>query len=115
MTIREMIDQDQYEIINEGSDLSRQITEPFCCDLLSVAMGNAPAGCAWCTVMSNMNTLAVASLTDAGCVILCMGANVDDNMKMKAASEGITLLRTEKGIFETALYIYKKLHEKDQL
>ena len=23
---------------------------PFCCDLLSVAMGKAPAGCAWVTV-----------------------------------------------------------------
>lgn len=115
MTIQELIRQDQFEIINEGSDLSREITEPFCCDLLSVAMGNAPAGCAWCTVMANMNTLAVASLTEAGCVILCMGANADDNMKMKAASEGITLLRTDRGIFETALGIYRNLHEKDKL
>ena len=89
MTIQELIRQDQFEIINEGSDLSREITEPFCCDLLSVAMGNAPAGCAWCTVMANM--------------------------KMKAASEGITLLRTDRGIFETALGIYRNLHEKDQL
>ena len=115
MTIRDMIEEEQFEIINEGSDLSRRITEPFCCDLLSIAMGNAPAGCAWCTVMANMNTLAVASLTDAGCVILCMGTSADDNMKMKAASEGITLLCTDKGIFETALGIYQKLHEKDQL
>ena len=42
MTIQELIRQDQFEIINEGSDLSREITEPFCCDLLSVAMGMPP-------------------------------------------------------------------------
>ena len=42
---------------------------PFCCDLLSVAMGKAPAGCAWVTVMGNMNTLAVATLADAACGI----------------------------------------------
>lgn len=115
MTIQELIDKCDFEVVNSGSDLSAQVTEPFCCDLLSIAMGNAPKGCAWCTVMANMNTLAVASLTDAGCVILCMGTSADDNMKMKAASEGITLLRTNRPIFETALLIYKLTHDEAQL
>ena len=42
------------------------------------AMGRAPAGCAWVTVMANMNTLAVAALTDTACVILAEGAVLDD-------------------------------------
>lgn len=115
MTIQQLIDRGNFEVVNRGSDLSTAVTEPFCCDLLSIAMGNAPQGCAWCTVMANMNTLAVASLTDAGCVILCMGTCADDNMKMKAASEGITLLRTDRPIFETALLIYRLIHEEAQL
>ena len=86
------------------------ISEPYCCDLLSVAMGNAPEGCAWCTVMSNMNTLAVASLADAACIILCGGASVDDNMKLKAVSQDINLLRTDQPIFDTALEVYKRIH-----
>lgn len=73
-------------------------------------MGNAPEGCAWCTVMSNMNTLAVASLADAACIILCGGASVDDNMKLKAVSQDINLLRTDQPIFDTALEVYKRIH-----
>ena len=55
MTIQDLISTNKFEVINEGENLQRTITEPYCCDLLSIAMGNAPAGCAWCTVMGNMN------------------------------------------------------------
>ncbi len=109
MKVNELIDNCKLEIIHLG-DGDAEITEPYCCDLLSVAMGNAPAGCAWCTVMSNMNTLAVASLADAACIILCCSASVDDNMKMKAVSQDITLLRTDKAIFDMALEVYNQLH-----
>ncbi len=109
MTVKEAIDHLNLEIIHPG-DTNAAITEPYCCDLLSVAMGNAPAGCAWCTVMSNMNTLAVASLADCACIILCCSANVDDNMKLKAVSQNLCLLRTDKPIFDTALAVYNLIH-----
>lgn len=109
MTVRELIETCNLEVINLG-DENAEITEPYCCDLLSVAMGNAPAGCAWCTVMSNMNTLAVASLADAACIILCGNASVDDNMKLKAVSQEITLLRTDKAIFAMALEVYNQIN-----
>lgn len=108
MTVKEFTDLGNYEIINLGSP-DAEITAPYCCDLLSIAMGNAPAGCAWCTVMSNMNTLAVAALTDAACVILCGGVNADDHMKLKSVSENINLLRTNQPIFETAMEVYQKI------
>ena len=109
MTVNQIIEALNLEVLHLG-DGDFEITEPYCCDLLSVAMGNAPAGCAWCTVMSNMNTLAVASLTDAACIILCGNANVDENMKMKAVTQDINLLRTDKAIFDTALEVYQQLH-----
>ena len=109
MTVKELIDACRLEIIHPG-DTSAVITEPYCCDLLSVAMGNAPAGCAWCTVMSNMNTLAVASLADCACIILCCGSAVDDNMKLKAVSQNICLLRTDRAIFDMALDVYNRIH-----
>lgn len=109
MTVKELTDLCDFEILNLGNP-DADITAPYCCDLLSIAMGNAPAGCAWCTVMSNMNTLAVATLADAACIILCCHANTDDNMKLKAVSEGLNLLRTDGAVFETALEVYKKIH-----
>ena len=54
MTVKDLIALNLFELKNAGddSDMEREITRAFCCDLLSVAMGKAPAGCAWVTVMT---------------------------------------------------------------
>ncbi len=109
MTIKQLIELESLEVLHAG-DTDREIKVPYCCDLLSVAMGNAPEDCAWCTVMANMNTLAVASLTDCACIILCCNTSADDNMKLKAVSQDLTLLRTDRPIFDMALAIYNHLH-----
>ena len=77
MTVRELADTKKYRVVNLGDGAERSIGKVFCCDLLSIAMGRAPVGCAWVTVMGNMNTLAVASLADAACVILAEGMELD--------------------------------------
>lgn len=114
MTVNELIQTGKYEVIHLGNP-DAVISEPYCCDLLSIAMGNAPAASSWCTVMSNMNTLAVASLTECACVILCHNVSIDENMKLKAVSENMNVLRTAESIFTTALEVYKKLHEDTEL
>lgn len=110
-TVDQLIKSGLFALVNEGEDTQREITVPFCCDLLSVAMGKAPAGCAWVTVMGNMNTLAVASLTDAACVIMAEGCSLDETAQAKAKIQGITVLKTELPIFAAALAIYQKLSE----
>lgn len=110
MTVKNLIDSGIFAVFNEGDDLEREITKPYCCDLLSVAMGKAPAGCAWVTVMGNLNTLAVASLTDAACVILAEGVALDENASAKARQQGITVLRTEEPVFDAALAVHGRLH-----
>lgn len=114
MTIQNLIKSELFKTICEGADTARTVTTPFCCDLLSVAMATAPEGCAWVTVMGNMNTLAVAALTDAACVILAGGINLDDAALQKAKEQGITVLQTEQPVFESALAVYRLLnHESD--
>ena len=107
MTVRELAESGIAAAICEGDRMEREITVPFCCDLLSIAMGRAPAGSAWVTVMANMNTLAVASLTDAACVILAEGAALDDLCLQKAKTQGITVFETALPVFDAAL----KIHE----
>ena len=109
MTVQELLDRKMFQEINIGDDTGRIITKPFCCDLLSIAMGRAPAGCVWVTVMGNLNTLAVAALTDAACVILAEGAALDEAAVKRAAVEGITVLRTEEPVFDAALQISQLL------
>ena len=102
MTVRELADTGNYQVINLG-DGERKIGKVFCCDLLSIAMGRAPADCAWVTVMGNMNTLAVASLADVSCVVLAEGTALDEASVRKAEEQGISVLASERPIFETAL------------
>ena len=109
MTLQELIDSNKYQIIKEGTDLSKELTKPFCCDLLSVAMSRASQGCVWVTVMSNVNTLAVASLTETGCIILAEGRTMEESCVDKAKEQDITVLRSTDPIFETAEAVYEMM------
>ncbi|MDO4325105.1 MAG: hypothetical protein Q4E24_03555 [bacterium] len=111
MTVQELIDSGMFAVENVGEGTDREITQPFCCDLLSVAMGRAPERGAWVTVMGNMNTLAVASLTETACIILAEGAVLDEVAKKKAKEQEITVLSTDEPIFEAALRIWQKQKE----
>ena len=48
---KDLIDSGEFKIINDEGDTAAEITDVFCCDLLSVAMAHAPGGSAWVTVM----------------------------------------------------------------
>lgn len=91
----------EFQIISRGIE-ETEISRVFCCDLLSVAMSKVPAGGIWVTVIANVNTLAVASLTEAACVILAEGSKPDENFIKKAKQEDICLLTTELPVFEAA-------------
>jgi DRTGG domain. len=110
MTVKELLKSNEFEVLNEGDNLNREISVPYCCDLLSVAMGKMPQGAAWVTVMANVNTLAVAALADAACVILAEGSRLDEAAKTKAREQGITVMYTDLPVFEAALKIYKRLN-----
>ena len=86
----------------------RQISRVFCCDMLSIAMGRAPADCAWVTVMGNRNVVAVACLADAACVIIAEGYNFDEDA-LEAARGKVTLLKSTLPVFETASLIHESL------
>ncbi len=110
MRINELINTEIFTVLNEGANPEREISVPFSCDLLSIAMSKMPAGAAWVTVMGNINTLAVATLADASCIVLAEGISLDESASRKAKEQGVTVLRTELPIFDAALTIYQKLH-----
>ena len=107
MTVGQLIDAKVFQLLNQGNDLEQEITKPFCCDLLSICMSKTPAGAAWVTVMGNVNTLAVLTLTDAACVILAEGAFLDEAATQKAKEQGITILATDLPVFDAALKVYE--------
>lgn len=93
-----------FEVI--GDEL--EIKGLYCCDLLSHVMGESLEGNVWCTVMANINSLAVASLSDAACVILCHGLKPSEDMISKAKQQDINLLTTPLAEFDAALLVGKK-------
>lgn len=109
MTVRELLERDLFSVSSRGKGLDTEISEVFCCDLLSVAMGKAPEAGVWVTVMGNMNTLAVAELTEVGCIILAEGMQLDSMSKAKAVREEITVLHTDESIFQVALKVHQLL------
>ena len=72
MTVRQMINEMQLTPLT-CPDPERVVTGGYVGDLLSWVMGRARSGQAWITIMSNINTVAVASLADVACVILAEG------------------------------------------
>lgn len=115
MTVEQVIDTNHYKVISRGNSTGRIIKDIFCCDLLSVAMSKAPTGCAWVTVMANMNTLAVASLTEATLILLAEGVVLDADAQKKAESEGITVLASEKSVYHAAKQLDALIHETDSV
>ncbi len=110
MTIKELTEIGCFRSVHIGSDPSRHIESVFCCDLLSIAMGRAPSGCAWVTVMGNINTLAVAALADAACIILAEDIRLDDIALAKAIQQDITVFCTEAPVLEAALAVHQHLN-----
>lgn len=72
-------------------------------DLLSWVMGKADYGNAWITIMSNVNVIAVASLTDVSCVILAENVIPDDEIKSLALQKNVNILTSQLPIYETAI------------
>ena len=110
MIVQKLLEIPEFSLLIEG-DMDREITTPFCCDLLSVAMSKAPANCAWVTIMGNINTIAVMTLVDASCLILAEGAKLDEPALERAKKERISVFATDLPIFEASLLIYRIIHD----
>lgn len=104
MKVNKLINELSLEILNL-EDEERTVESGYCGDLLSWVMGRATSGCAWVTIMTNVNIVAVASLTDAACVILAENVEIDPSVIEKAKEQGINLFRSTSPAFELCAII----------
>ena len=102
MTVNELAEKLNLEIITlaEGE---RAIEGAYAGDLLSWVMGRAKPDNCWVTIMTNINTLAVASLLDLSCVIICENSEISPDLTAAAQAKGINLLRTGMNEYETCV------------
>ena len=83
----------------------REIAGAYIGDLLSWVMGKAESSNVWITIMSNVNVIAVATLTDVSCVVLAEGVMPDDGVTETAMAKGVNILSTDLSAFEAAKMI----------
>ena len=84
-------------------DPDREVKGAYIGDLLSWVMGRASEDNAWITIMSNVNVIAVATLSDVACVIFAEGVMPDADLISLANEKGINLLSSSEPAFETAI------------
>ena len=104
MTVRELAESCGLGTVSI-SDGEHPVCGAYVGDLLSWVMGRASADNAWITIMSNINVIAVASLSDVSCVIFAEGVTPDADIVAVAKGKGINLLSSDLPIYETAIKI----------
>ena len=87
----------------------KDVSGAYIGDLLSWVMGKAKSGDTWITIMSNVNVIAVASLSDVACIILAEGVTLDDEVRALAEEKGVNVLLSDLPMYETALTVSKIL------
>lgn len=104
MRVTEFRDKFQMQVLAGEPSLNNDINGVYSCDLLSWVMCKAQKGNVWITVLTNINIVAVAVLTEVACIIIPDGIKVEESTLKKAEDEGVVILGTDMPIYE----IYKK-------
>lgn len=108
MTIKDILEGlENSTIVTTKTYENRTLTSGFVGDLLSVVMGKAEEDCAWITIQSHMNIVAVGTLVNVGCIIVTEGFAVDEDAIAKANEEDITIITTTLSSYETAAILAK--------
>lgn len=83
----------------------REVNGAYCGDLLSWVMGRACKDNAWITIMSNINVIAVATLADVSCVIICENVKLDEEVLNVAKEKKMNILLSKSNAYDTAVKI----------
>ena len=81
----------------------REVSGCYIGDLLSWVMGRAEADNVWITIMSNINTVAVASLSDVSLILLAEGVTLDGDVKAAAEAKSINVASCSLPAYEIAV------------
>jgi predicted transcriptional regulator len=107
MTIREVVDSSQLEILAQHDGLDKEITGGYASDLLSDVIAYSQAGNLWITLQTHRNIIAVATLKELAAVVLVNGRTPDPETLEKAREEKVILLGSRLPAFELVGRLYQ--------
>jgi serine kinase of HPr protein (carbohydrate metabolism regulator) len=88
-----------------------QLEGAYTSDLLSDVMANAKTGGALITIQAHKNTVAVATLVNISCLIICNNRPLTEDMLEAAKDEGIAVLLTKENQFTVSGKIWELLRQ----
>ncbi len=109
MTVKELAEVLGLEVLTGNVNLERQVGSGYTSDLLSDVIANIGEDAAWITIQRHMNILGVAKLRDVSAIIIPRDLTLEDAFLVKAAEEGIAVLRGSPSAFELSALIYNEL------
>ena len=101
MTAKQLAKELELTALTDCGD-DKEVDGCYICDLLSYVMSHASKGNVWITVQTNINVVAVASLTEVSCVIIPENIEVEDITLKKAVAENITFFSSPHTAYELA-------------
>ncbi len=102
MTVSELASDQGLSVIAMPSP-NKEVSGAYVGDLLSWVMGRAQESNVWITIMSNINIVAVAVLSDVSCILLAEGVTLSDDVKELAISKGVNILSSLLSAYECAV------------
>jgi len=99
MKVFELVEKLGLKVYCGSNGLENEVSNGYTSDLLSDVMGHADAGCAWITLQTHKNVMAIASLKDLSAVILVKGFEPESDMAAQSNEEGIPVLGTNEEAF----------------
>lgn len=109
MKVKDIIEALDLKVLGGEEGVINEITGAYTSDLLSDVMGNIEDGHVWITLQTHKNVMAVASLRDTSAIILVRDFQPEPDMLAKANEEGLPVLSTNMGAFETSGKLYEIL------
>lgn len=104
MTVKELAESAGFGIISLPEP-EREITGVYIGDLLSWVMGRAKSDDLWITIMSSVNVVAVAMLSDVSAILLAEGVTLDGDTLAVAKEKGINVISAEISAYDAAIRV----------
>ena len=100
MTVKEMAERVELEVLVGADGLDVEVTGGYAADLLSTVMANAKEGNVWVTWHVHPNIVAAALIVKLAAIILVSGRQPEHETVQKAQQEGVPILVSSLPAFE---------------
>lgn len=106
MTVKEIVEKLDLEVLSGETELSREVKHGYVSDLMSDVIAHAQKGDIWVTLQIHVNIVAVAVMKELSGILLIGGRKPETTTLTKAKAENMPILCCPLTAFETVGRLY---------